>query len=71
MFGTEMEPSRFMTRKGGSIKMTTNEVNQLPWSLTCDIACRAMLLNITFEQAVQILIRQYLEVTKGETDDKS
>jgi len=66
-----MEPSRFMTRKDGSTKMTTSEVNQLPWSLTCDIACRAMLLNITFEQAVQIAIRQYLEVTKGETDDKS
>jgi len=51
--------------------MTTSEVNQLPWSLTCDIACRAMLLNISFEQAVQIAIRQYLEVTKGETNDKS
>jgi hypothetical protein len=47
--------------------MTTSEVNQLPWSLTCDIACRAMLLNISFEEAVQIAIRQYLEVTKGET----
>jgi hypothetical protein len=51
--------------------MITSEVNQLSWSLTCEIACRAMVLNITFEQAVQILIRQYLEVTKGETNDKS
>jgi len=49
----------------------TNEIAKLPWSLTCEIACRAMLLNISFEQAVQIAIRQYLEVTKGETNDKS
>lgn len=60
-----------MTRKDGFTRMTTNEVAQLPWPLTCEIACRAMLLNITFDQAVQIAIRQYLEVTKGENNDKS
>ncbi len=49
----------------------TNELDNLTWPLTCEIACRAMVLNITFDQAVQILIRQYLEVTKGETNDKS
>jgi hypothetical protein len=49
----------------------TNELDKLTWHLTCEIACRAMVLNITFDQAVQILIRQYLEVTKGETNDKS
>jgi hypothetical protein len=47
------------------------EIAQLGWPLTCEIACRAMLLNIPFDHAVQILIRQYLEVTKGETNDKS
>jgi hypothetical protein len=47
------------------------EIAQLGWPLTCEIACRAMLLNITFDQAVQIAIRQYLEVTKGENNDKS
>jgi len=47
------------------------EIAQLGWPLTCEIACRAMLLNIPFDHAVQILIRQYLEVTKGGTNDKS
>ncbi len=49
----------------------TPEITQLPWSLTCEVACRAMVLNISFEQAVQIAIRQYLEVVKGKTNDKS
>ena len=50
-----------------------DEVAQLPWELTCEIACRAMLLNISFNEAVQIALRQYLEAVKLErkVNDKS
>ena len=50
-----------------------NEIANLPWDLTCEIACRAMCLNISFNQAVQVAIRQYLKAVQLEekTNDKS
>ena len=37
---------------------------RLPWPTICRIACKAMILNITFEQACELALRAKLQETK-------